>query len=289
MSTTSLKNNNTNPWWIGVPTKLVQKTTLVPGTATVEAFNSDSILTLPVYTLTFEIPCDEYAFTGKAKRHDRLRIDLGDIVKMVIPGYKPKSYSMSALRLQGGDESKDENCTGEFDVTFKVYPNGRASGYLDSLRVGDEISSFGLHKNKIRHKPLDSSSIVGLVAYGVGITEAWPIAKAELDDYNNNESKVVLLWSSRTTKDTFWNDEISEYQQKYPNKFVLVQIFSREKVHGCLYGRINLDVLRKVFKEDNEADDGSRFLSVGTKPMMAMTDRMLEEIGFPIPKHALLV
>jgi hypothetical protein len=34
--------------------------------------------------------------------------------------------------------------------------------------------------------------------------------------------------------------------------------------------------------------DQARFLSVGTKEMMKLTDGMLAEIGYPMPKHWLL-
>lgn len=255
--------------WHGVATKLVRKTTLVPGEATVEALGPHSTATLPVHTLTFEIPSEEQSasLTGKAKPHGTVQIALGDIVKMVIPGYKPKSYSMSALRER------------EFDVTLKVYPNGRASGFLDRLRVGDTIQSFGMHKGKTR----PPGSCVGLVAYGVGITEAWPIAKAELK--SDRAQKVVLLWASRTKSDTFWNDEMEEYKKKYPDTFQLVHIYSRENVPGCLHGRIDPEVLADVFDGGAEA----RFLSVGTKAMMRLTDQMFEDIGYPMPQHALLV
>lgn len=276
-----------NPWWVGAPTKLLSKAVLVPGKADIKAFEANSTLTLPVYTLTFEIPSDDSIFTGKAKRHDTLRMDLGDVVKMVIPGYKPKSYSMSALR-------KHEN---EFDITIKVYPDGRASGYLDQLAVGDTIGSFGMRKGKLRQTPTNSSPfVVGLIAYGVGITEAWPIAKAELDDHREAD-KVILLWASRTKADTFWNQEMEDYQRKYPDKFQLVHIFSRETVEGCLYGRVDSSVLAKVFKTNNDDDNKNcnvvnnqelRFLSVGTKQMMKRTDEMLEEIGFPMSQHSLL-
>lgn len=57
---------------------------------------------LPVYTLSFQAP-------NQGLQSD-FRIDLADVVKVVVPGYKPKSYSMSAMR------------DGEFDITFKVYP-----------------------------------------------------------------------------------------------------------------------------------------------------------------------
>ena len=102
---------------------------------------------LPVHTVTFSRPSSL----------DGLRIDHGDVVKVVIPDFKPKSYSMSAER------------EGEFDITFKVYPNGRCSGYLDRLQVGDEVSVF-----KRGSKSRNPGSHVGLVAFGVGITEILP-------------------------------------------------------------------------------------------------------------------
>jgi len=280
LSTSTTSSSAANPWWIGAPTKLVNKAVHVPGKADAKAFEPGSTLTLPVYTLTFEIPSDDSSFTGKAKKHDTLRLDLGDVVKMVIPGYKPKSYSMSALR-------KDQN---EFDITIKIYPNGRASGYLDKLVVGDTIGSFGIQKGKVRHIPPQKTPfVVGLIAYGVGITEAWPIAKAELEDHGEAD-KVVLLWASRTKADTFWTDEIKDYQKRYPEKFRLVNIFSRENVEGSLHGRIDSSVLKDVFKSDNDDDqnEGLRFLSVGTKPMMRLTDDMLNDIGFPMSRHSLL-
>jgi NAD(P)H-flavin reductase len=65
----------------------------------------------------------------------------------------------------------------------------------------------------------------------------------------------------------------------------MVNTFSREQVEGSLHGRVDSQVLREVFRE---ADEDARFLSVGTKPMMKQTSQMLEDIGFPMPRHALL-
>ncbi|CAB9521146.1 b5 reductase 1 [Seminavis robusta] len=238
-------------------TKLIKKTTLVSAAAT----------RLPVHTLTFAIPrFDPSVHRGKS--HSEVAIDKGDVVKMVIPGYKPKSYSMSALREQ------------EFDVTFKVYPNGRASGFLDSMKVGDELESFGKSSGR-HHNP---GSFVGIVSYGVGITEGLPVTKAELE--KGDAEKVVLLWASRTMGDTFWHEEIKALQNEYPGRFEMVHILSREEHQGCFHGHITPKLLDQAFQP---ADRGqARFLSVGTKDMMRITNRMLEEIGYPMPEHALL-
>jgi ferredoxin-NADP reductase len=167
----------------------------------------------------------------------------------------------------------------EFDVTVKVYPNGRASGFLDRLQVGDCINTFGMRADKIRNP----GEFVGVIAFGVGITEGLPVSRAELE--KGDAQQVVLLWASRTSADTFWHEEIEDLLQTYPSSFQVVRILSREKKDGCLFGRINPEVLRKVFGEHlnscNSALEPSnkraRFLPVGTKEMMNQTNQMLEE------------
>ena len=244
-------------WWTGVPTTLLRKEVMVP--------RSDH--SLPVYTLTFRIPeYDTEAFTGAAIHHSKLRLDLGDVVKMVIPNYKPKSYSISALR--------DD----EFDITIKVYPNGRASGPLDRLKIGDSINSFGKSVSRRRNP----GKYVGIICFGVGITEGIPVARAEL----KAGMFVKLLWASRTASDTFWKDEIQALHEEFPDKFELVNIFSREEREGSLHGRINPDVLKTVFQPASAED--ARFLSVGTKEMMRQTEEMLMSIGYSLPHNLLL-
>ena len=169
---------------------------------------------------------------------------------------------------------------GEFDITFKVYPNGRASGYLDSLKEGDYVNSFGMRAGKDRNP----GSYVGIIAYGVGITEAWPVAKAELE--KGDAKKVKLLWACKSKADTFWNAEIERVKKLYPEKLELVNIFSREKREGCLNGRIDSRVLAEVF---GDSPPDARFLAVGTKEMMSQTYRLLNELGYDTQKQLLLV
>jgi len=257
MSAVATMISTETPWWTGVPTKLIRKTTLIPA-----ALNH-----LPVYTLTFAIPKNA-TFTGRAKPHSEVKIDLGDVVKVVIPNYKPKSYSMSALREE------------EFDITLKVYPNGRASGFLDRLKVGEEVNTFGISAKRTRNP----GSFVGIVAYGVGITEGLPISKAELE--KGDAEQVVLLWASRTSEDTFWKEDIASLTEKYPEKFKIVYILSREDREGCLHGRVNPTVLQQVFQPTHKEE--ARFLSVGTKEMMRMTDGYFAEINYLMPKHHLI-
>jgi len=174
-------------WFEGVPTKLIRKTTLIPSSEN----------HLPVRTLTFETPQGDDLFKGPTISPTEMRLDMGDVVKMIIPNYRWKSYSISRL------------ADAEFDVTLKVYPNGRASEYLDNLKIGDTINSFGQRRERKRNP----GSYVGIVSFGVGITEALILGIAELE--KGDADKVVLLWASRTMKDTFWNSEIDMLRKIY--------------------------------------------------------------------------
>ena len=273
---TSFMTSST-PWWTGVPTKLIRKSTLVQPACPIESKAYNTTSRLAVHTLTFEIP-QGHTFSGKACAHEQIRLDYGDVIKMVIPNYKPKSYSLSDLR-------PEQN---EMDVTLKVYPNGRASGFLDRLSIGDTINSFGMQSGRTRNP----GKFFGGIAYGVGITEILPVAEAELK--KGDAERVVVLWASRTSDDTFWKDKVEELEAKYPDKFEMVYIFSREDSPdpAVLKGRIDPTVLQDVFEPRiakwNIAHEEVRFLSVGTKEMMALTSNMLTKIGFPMPRHDLL-
>jgi len=277
---------------MGVPTKLIRKELLVSASGDGDV-NTAGLDRLPVYTLTFEIPRG-HEFGGRSQPLEDVRIDMGEVVKMVIPNYKPKSFSMSALR--------DD----EFDITIKIYPNGRASGHLHRLQIGETTQSFGM-RNLTRRRN-EGGTFFGGIAYGVGITEILPVARAELEKMQHNDSsKVVVLWAARTKADLFWNEQIQELEDKYgTERFQMVYIFSREKKeeeeascrtnnnNNVLYGRIDAKVLETVFDETRVLSLGrkrtdARFLVIGTKPMMRSTEGMLSQIGFPFSQNALFL
>jgi len=266
------------PWWVGVSTKLIRKTTLVEPSCPVNSPDYGvGNSRLSVHTLTFEIPQGN-EFSGRAIPHNNIRLDYGDVIKVVVPNYKPKSYSLSALRPEKN----------EMDITVKIYPNGRASGYLDRIPVGGHMNSFGMKAGRSRNP----GKFFGGIAYGVGITEILPVAEAELK--KGDAEKVVVLWASRTSADTFWSDRIERMEKEYGDKFEMIYMYSREDSPdpSILKGRINPTVLKEVFepriKKANLSNSDARFLAIGTKELIALTGKMLTSIGFAMPKQELL-
>lgn len=244
-----------------VQATLIRKVELVP----------ESEDRFPVYTITFANPDNAPPALG-------IRIDHGDIIKVTVPGREggPKSYSMSGAR------------DGEFDITYKLYPGGLCSGYLHSLQIGDAMECFGKS-----YKDRDAGAHVGIVAYGVGITECLPMAEAEL---RKPDAKAVsLLWASKRYGDKFWLDKVKELEDAYPGRFFFHTILSREEREGSLQGRVDASILKRVFIDPfQDADrDTMRFLAIGTKPMMKdCYENHLGSLGFDASKdggkHALL-
>lgn len=246
------KEGDFNPKWPFVPTTLLRKTTLV----------TEAEDRLPVHKLTFSIP--------EGEAYDAIlahRMDLGDYLYMVRPDGRRKSYSVSERREK------------EFDITFKPYPDGLLSGYLNALNVGDTIQCVG-RISRVTYTP---GKYLGLVAFGIGITECLPIAEAELS--KGKVDHVRLLWASRTMADTFWKKRIESLSKKYPQRFSIQYLLSREQREGCLEGRINPSILANVFQPKHPND--ARFHTVGTGDMIRMADDMLTKAGYPMPKHAL--
>lgn len=286
MTQESLPNISVPHWAEGAPTKLLRKETLIEPSCPIDSKDYEYAKHYAVKTLTFEIP-HKYTPSGRACHHREISIRHGDVIKMVIPNYKPKSYSVSSLRL--GDN--------ELDITFKVYPNGRASGYLDNIEVGGYINTFGMHSGRVRNP----GKLIICIAFGVGITEVLPVAELEL--LEGEAQKVLILWASRTAEDVFWKRKIMELEAKYPNRFEIIYILSREesdpsvvaeslKCREIIYSRLCRNLLKDLItprmKQLNVSSEDVRFLPIGTSDMMNVTNEMLTEAGFPMPQHHLI-
>lgn len=241
---------------------------------------------LPVYTLTFSNPP---GLTSLG-----VRMDHADVVNVCIPeDYKhhAKHHRSHSFYPTAQPYSMSAERPGEFDITVKVYPGGRCSDYLGNvLQVGETLEVF-----KAGQKHRRPGKYVGIVAYGVGITEAFPIAKAELE--KSDAENVRLLWANKTLGDTFWHEQFDAVCQSYPGRFSIVNILSRDQQEGCLHGRISGQTLSDMFDaywrstcaQENEVyRDQVRFLVVGTKQMVNDTNAMLKELGYPWLGHSLL-
>lgn len=110
-----------------------------------------------------------------------------------------------------------------FDLVIKVYPGGRTSSHLDALALGEAALMSGPYPPwamQMRRNAAPGMA-VGIVACGVGITEALPVARAQLAAPAGEAGasavvrRVVLVWQCRTAADVFWRSELRALLAQY--------------------------------------------------------------------------
>lgn len=217
---------------------------------------------------------------------DQFDLGLGDHVKIrwrngTRTG-KPRSYSPLAGGLGGSDPS---NRT--FDLVVKIYDRSGASSWLGDVNVGDAVQMSGpfppLREMLVRTGGGDS---VGIVCFGVGITEGIAVAAAELS--REPLQKVTLLWAHRYARDEVLTSEVDALQRQHPTRFVVRRAISREDVDGAYRGRVSAEMLSDAFGLSHLSEKGARFQVIGTKPSIKSIWEVLSSLGWPRAQHELL-
>ena len=107
------------------------------------------------------------------------------------------------------------------------------SGYLDSILIGGEIEVFRMGVKKRQA----GGEMLGIISFGVGITETLPVVAHELErgalnGFGEGEESgvknVIFVWASKTKLDIFWHNKIKKLQKKYGQRFKFITMLSRE-------------------------------------------------------------
>lgn len=219
-----------------------------------------------VLQLTFALPASEALdFRGGLAEH----------VKIWAPwARKPKSYSPIS----------PPDRLGSFDLAVKIYPNGKYSAYIASLTVGDGVLISGPFPHPRFPLRRRGARALCVVAFGIGITGALPLVRAELG--RGDVAHVALLHANRFQADTALGEELERLQDENEFRLSVFRAFSGEHVAGARAGRVNTAMLQELFQLDGGRD--VCFHVVGSKSMIKATWKMLAQLGYPRRKYALL-
>lgn len=105
---------------------------------------------------------------------------------------------------------------GILQFLVKRYPNGRASGYLYSLDVGDDLRVCGPYPT-YDWKPSSTVRVILLVAGGAGITPIYSLMKATLAD-KADLTRVLLVWGVNSVEDAVLKKELEEREGQSPKR-----------------------------------------------------------------------
>ena len=162
--------------------------------ADVERLTDDAV------AVTFDVPvelADEYRF--RAGQHVR------------------RSYSICAPASSG-----------RLRIAVKRIPDGAFSSYaLETLAPGDELEVMTPAGRFTPHlDPAQARHYVTLAA-GSGITPVLSIVASVLE--TEPGSRVTLLYGNRTSRSVMFLDEIADLKDRYPARFHVVHVLSREE------------------------------------------------------------
>src|SRR5438874_3600348 len=109
-------------------------------------------------------------------------------------------------------------------ITVKRKVNGEISRHLlDHFKEADILTSLPPSGRFIIYEPLAETYF--FVAAGSGITPVFALMKELL--YHHSATKIILINQCRNEANIIYKKELHALQQKFKNRFQLLQLFSR--------------------------------------------------------------
>ncbi len=163
-------------------------------------------------------------------------------------------------------------------IAVKLVENGEISRFIHhQLREGDIVDVAEPNGQFIYQPISEIERTVFLFAAGVGITPLFSILKTALVTESN--SKVVLVYSSRSLDSTLFGNEIAIWEGMYPNRFKVIHLYSNSK--NLFRARLNGILINQLVKENMEFNpNDSLFYACGPVDYMDVCRITLLSAGY---------
>ncbi|GGC00879.1 ferredoxin--NADP reductase [Dyadobacter sediminis] len=166
-------------------------------------------------------------------------------------------------------------------ITVKRVPNGEISRFwVHSVQVGDVFTALPAAGRFVLEKTGDKPHDIVLLGAGSGITPLFSLMKQALTD--EIESRITLIYASRNTKTTLFQERIQQLQQQFPERLKVIQIHSQPSDDWTgIRGRINNTRLEQlVSKSLAFPPELARFFICGPYELMRSMEITLHFMGF---------
>jgi ring-1,2-phenylacetyl-CoA epoxidase subunit PaaE len=224
-------------------------------------------LTDDAVAITFEVPGDlrdDYDFV--AGQHLTVRLDLGgEDVR--------RNYSICAPAGSG-----------RLRVAVKKLPGGAFSSHAnDVLRPGDVVDVMTpTGRFTVDLDPATPRHYAAVVA-GSGITPVLSLVSTVLAA--EPASRFTLLYGNRTSRSVMFLEELADLKDRYPDRFTLVHVLSREPQEVELFsGRLDRERLERMVTTILPVDDVDEWFLCGPFEMVESARDTLREHGVE-PRH----
>jgi len=183
--------------------------------------------------------------------------------------------------------SEPNRSDGTFDIVVRVYENGKVSRWLDEVALGAKVPMIWPWPAPLRADRRNPGVRVGLIAFGIGVTELYRVAVSELRD--PGVQTVVLLYATRSKEEQeVMNPELLDLEARHEGRFRLERTLSRECAAGFRSGRVDAAMFADVFPWADANRANVRFLPSGTREMMKDAMAMLDGLGYDRQTYQLI-
>jgi ring-1,2-phenylacetyl-CoA epoxidase subunit PaaE len=157
-------------------------------------------------------------------------------------------------------------------IGVKLVGGGKMSSFLtkelkegDMLEVMPPSGNFVINANK-------NNNIVGICA-GSGITPVLSMIKSILS--NNSERKVTLIFGNQSQESTMFLEQLRSIEQESSERLKIHWLFSREKVHSSINGRIDKNTLQQLLNTFSELKSADDYFLCGPGELIDNTQELL--------------
>jgi ring-1,2-phenylacetyl-CoA epoxidase subunit PaaE len=222
-------------------------------------------LTEDAVAITFAVPDhlrDDYAYD--AGQHLTVRTEIGGVEVR-------RNYSICALAT-----------TGRLRVAVKRLDGGAFSALATgTLAAGDVIDVMTPTGRFVPRLDPGQAKHYCAVAAGSGITPVLSIIATVLDV--EPQSSVTLVYGNRTTRSVMFLDELADLKDRYPTRFRLINVLSREQQDVELFnGRIDAAKLTRLFDSLIPTDSVDEWFLCGPFAMVEQARGTLLAAGVPV-------
>lgn len=176
---------------------------------------------------------------------------------------KEKEDGSRGMVLRPYTPVSDAEVKGSFDLIVKEYPDGKMSGHMARMNVGDSLLFKGPFV-KIAYEP-NLKKEIGMLAGGTGITPMLQVVN-EILKRPEDKTKVSLIFANVSEKDILCKPEIDALVAKHPNFTVHYVV---DKPTGWFWtGGVGYITKDMVTKHLPAPSSDSMIMVCGPPPMM---------------------
>ncbi len=195
--------------------------------------------------------------------------------------FKAGQYITLKTTINGNEVRRDYSLcsspkSGELKVAVKEVKDGTFSAYANhQLKVGD-VLEVATPNGRFVFEPNDSKTKhIAVFAAGSGITPVLSIIKCALEE--EVQSKVILVYGNKTTKDTMFLNELLELHHQYKDRFDIKFVFSQSNENNAVFGRIEKSTVNLIVKNEYKHRTIDAFYLCGPEGMIYTIKDVLTE------------